>query len=137
MKTLQNIDKYGAAFFYIIFEKTNRLYPKQNFIEVSKCRALFFIFFPIIIGACALAIYFFIDSWVERLVSSLLVSIVGSSHTLYFSKEHTFLNSPDKKLAFKQNSDYFFLLPHWLSHSMSMIVVLACFLLTFIIYKLF
>jgi hypothetical protein len=137
MKTLQNIDKYCGAFFYIIFEKTNRLYPKQNFIVVSKRRALFFIFFPIIVGACALAIYFFIDSWVERFLSSLLVSSVSLRHTLYFSKEHTFLNSPDKKLAFKQNSDYFFLLPHWLSCSMFMITVLASFLLTFIIYKLF
>ena len=71
-----------------------------------------------------------------RFVSSSLVSIVNLSHALYFSKEHTFLNSPDKKLAFKQNSDYFFLLPHWLSHSMYVIGVLASFLLTFIIYEL-
>lgn len=82
-------------------------------------------------------IYGFVDSWIERLLTSLVVSIVNLGHVIHFVKEHMFLNSSRRMLAFRQNPSEFIVIPIWLSEGISIVTMLGSLLLAFIMYKLF
>jgi len=104
MNVLNKINDFSDNISSIIFDHTNVIFPKQNFLIISKSRAFFMIVVPFVIGISTLAIFSLMDSWAVKFVSSILVSFAGLKHVLYFRKELKFLNTPMRKIAFRKSS---------------------------------
>lgn len=137
MSTLKKINNIGENFYSMIFDQTNTIFPKQNFLVISKKRALFMILTPFVMAIVVLVIFSFLDSWTVKFVSSIFVSCANLGHGLYFGEELKFLNTPIRKIALKKSPDLFFVIPNWIMHSVFIIGMVSSLLLALIIMKLF
>lgn len=137
MSILEGLNEFSDTVCQTIFEQTNTVYPKQDFLVIAKRRALIYAFLPFLVAILSIMIYFFVDYWVVRLISAVLASFIGLGHALYFSDEMLMGISHFKTIAFKEHSSCFFLIPNWLNNSIYIVNCMIGLFLGFIVYKIF
>ena len=137
MSALKKINNIGDNFSSMIFDQTNTIFPKQNFLLISKSRALIYVLLPFLVTIFSILIYFFLHFWVGRLLGAVLTSFIGLGHALYFSTEMLMGISQFKTIAFKEHSNCFFLIPNWLNNSLCIVGCLNGLFLGSIVYNLF
>lgn len=137
MSALKKINHISNSFSSLIFDQANTIFPKNNFLVVSKSRALIYVLLPFLVTTFSILIYYFLHFWVGRLLGAVLTSLIGSGHALYFSTEILIGISQFKAIAFKEHSNCFFLIPNWLNNSLFIVSCLNGLFLGSIVYNLF
>ena len=59
MSALKKINNISDNFSSMIFDQANTLFPKQNFLVISKSRALIYMLLPFLVTIFSILIYFF------------------------------------------------------------------------------